>query len=107
MKKSINWINIEDIPWKVLKEGIYVKVLSSDPETGTYTRLLKFDPGARTSEVSIHNFWEEVFVLKGSIIDETAGMQVREGFYICREPGTKHGPFKSLDGCLLLECTYR
>lgn len=106
MKKTTNWINVEDIDWKPLGDGICMKMLSEDPETGAYTRLLKFDPGAGTTEISVHNFWEEAIILKGSILDETAGVQIKEGFYTCRKPGTKHGPFKSPNGCLVLEFTY-
>lgn len=67
--------------------GIYEKILSRDPETGNYTRLLKFLPGVRTSEVLIHDFWEEVLILKGELVDLSKDETYGEGFYACRPPG--------------------
>jgi anti-sigma factor ChrR (cupin superfamily) len=107
MKKEKNWTDVMHMPWSELGKGIYVKILNIDEETGSYTRLLKFDAGAETKEVSVHDFWEEAFIIKGTIIDESIGAEVREGSYVCRAPGTKHGPFRSPNGCLIIEFTYR
>ena len=49
--------------------GIKEKILSIDPETKSYTRLLKFPPGIKTKETLVHEFWEEVLILEGDLID--------------------------------------
>jgi hypothetical protein len=49
--------------------GIKEKILSLDFETGDYTRLLKFPPGIETSETLVHDFWEEVWIVSGSLYD--------------------------------------
>ena len=46
--------------------GIKEKILSEDPETGDYTRMLKFPPGIETSETLVHDFWEEVLIVEGT-----------------------------------------
>ncbi|MEM3708943.1 MAG: cupin domain-containing protein [Nitrososphaerales archaeon] len=107
MKSRIDWINVESLEWRKIGSGVYVKILNEDSENNTYTRLLKFEPGAKTAEASIHEFWEEVFVVNGSLIDESSGAEIKEGYYACRPPGTKHGPFKSVTGCLVIEFTFR
>lgn len=49
--------------------GIKEKILSFDPDTGDYTRMLKFPPGIQTSETLVHDFWEEVLIIEGSLYD--------------------------------------
>ena len=44
------------------KLGIMEKILSRDPDTGDYTRILKFPPGIETKETLVHDFWEEVLI---------------------------------------------
>jgi hypothetical protein len=93
-------------------DGIELKVLAGkiDREKGTggYTRILRFMPGAFTSEPFVHDHWEEVYVLQGDLIinsnpDGTGGETFRQGTYCCRPPGVPHGPFRSETGCLLIE----
>lgn len=92
--------------------GIEQKILSGglDEENrrGARTRLLRFRPGARTSEQFVHDYWEEVFLVSGDLTVGSSGE--RETFtahtYACRPPGVFHGPFESTGGCLLLESHY-
>ena len=94
-------------------DGIEQKILSGgldeDNRVGARTRLLRFRPGARTSEPFVHDYWEEVFLVSGDLIVGRAGGE-RETFtahtYACRPPGVLHGPFESTGGCLLLESHY-
>ncbi len=95
--------------------GIELKVLAGkidlDKKKGGYTRLLRFMPGAFTTEPFVHDHWEEVYVLQGDLIvnskpDGTGGETFRQGTYCCRPPGVYHGPFRSETGCLLLETHY-
>ncbi|MGO8718124.1 MAG: cupin domain-containing protein [Acidobacteriaceae bacterium] len=96
--RNINWRQVEGGP-----QGIIEKILSLDPVTGSYTRLLKFPPGTRTSETLVHDFWEEVYILKGSLSDIAKKETYIEGMYACRPPGMKHGPYNIPDGCTTLE----
>lgn len=98
---SIGWRQVEGA-----QEGIIEKILSVDPETGDYTRLLKFPPGMTTTETLVHDFWEEVYILKGSLTDIKKKETYVEGFYACRPPGMLHGPYEIPNGCMTLEIRY-
>jgi hypothetical protein len=87
--------------------GIDEKELSRDPATGDVTRLLRFAPGVRTEETIVHGFWEEVFILEGSLVDLALGRTFTAGMYACRPPGMQHGPYASPAGALLFETRYR
>jgi hypothetical protein len=98
---NIGWRQVEGA-----QEGIIEKILSVDPETGDYTRLLKFPPGMTTTETLVHDFWEEVYILKGSLTDIKKKETYVEGFYACRPPGMLHGPYEIPNGCMTLEIRY-
>ena len=86
-------------------EGLSQKILSGHlndtKKRGTRTRLLKFEPGAYTTEPFVHEYWEEVFQLSGDL--SVGGEIFGPMTYACRPPGVEHGPFSSETGCLLLE----
>lgn len=86
--------------------GIMEKILSVDPETKSYTRLLKFPPGIKTLETLVHEFWEEVLILEGELIDLAKKQTFCTGFYACRPPGMKHGPYEIPRGCVTFEIRY-
>lgn len=84
------------------------RVLASDPDTGTATRILRLAPGTDTSPngIQIHDFWEEVYILEGSFTDLELGETFTAGMYACRPPGMKHGPWTSSEGCVTFEVRY-
>ncbi len=86
--------------------GIKEKILSQDPDTGDYTRILKFPPGIETSETLVHDFWEEVLIVEGSLYDIAKNETYLPGFYACRPPGMIHGPYKIPHGCVTFEIRY-
>lgn len=86
--------------------GIMEKILSMDPETRSYTRILKFPPGIKTQETLVHDFWEEVLILEGELIDLGKKQTFGAGFYACRPPGMKHGPYEIPRGCVTFEIRY-
>ena len=97
------------------RPGIMQKILSGsldeDAKRGTRTRLLRFEPGAYTTEPFVHDYWEEVYLVSGDLrvgSDETGqgGVPFSPNTYACRPPGAHHGPFKSENGCLLFEIHY-
>lgn len=91
------------------KCGLTERILAADPDAGVATRILRFEPGTNTiaNGVQVHDFWEEVYILEGSITDLTLGVTFTAGMYACRPPGMKHGPWASPDGCLTFEARYR
>ena len=105
--------NIDHIPWQpvtgagVSGPGVYQKILSVDAETGNFTRLLKFEPGVETTETLSHDVWEEIWVIKGSLIDKKKNLVLTEGMYGCRPPGMEHGPYSAPTGCITFEIRYR
>jgi len=95
--------------------GVAQKILSGrldeDARCGFRTRLLRFPPGFHTTEPFVHEYWEEVFLVSGDLwVGNDAagkgGVEYSPYTYACRPPGTPHGPFKSVRGCLLLELHY-
>ena len=95
--------------------GIKQKILASDiderKQTGSRTRLLKFDAGTFTTTPFVHDHWEEVYLVSGDLVvgndaNGAGGEPFRAPTYACRPPGVYHGPFKSERGCLLYEIHY-
>lgn len=95
--------------------GIQQKILTGGLDAGNkrgrLTRMLRFLPGARSTEPFVHDFWEEVFLLSGELIvgadaDGKGGKVFRQYTHCCRPPGIPHGPFRSETGCLLVETHY-
>jgi hypothetical protein len=59
--------------------GVSEKILSRDPATGDVTRLLRFEAGVETAETIAHDFWEEVWILEGEVIDVGKARRSRPG----------------------------
>ena len=89
-------------------ETIAQKILSGhldeEGKKGSRTRLLRFEAGAFTTEPFVHDYWEEVFQVSGTLT--VGGETFSPMTYACRPPHTPHGSFASKDGCLLLEIHY-
>lgn len=94
--------------------GLEAKILSGNfdeaNKRGSRTRLMRFQPGACSTESLVHEFWEEVYVVSGDLYGIGEEGRAAERFpqhaYTCRPPGIPHGPFKSETGCILLEIHY-
>lgn len=107
-----------NVGWEVppgYPQGIKQKILSGaldeEGKRGSRTRLLKFDPGVYTTEPFVHTYWEEVFLVTGDLTvgndkQGNGGEFFKPFTYACRPPGAYHGPFKSENGCILLEMHY-
>jgi hypothetical protein len=82
-----------------LEEMVEELTLSIDIETGEYTRLTRFYPGADTTSFGAksHN---------GRLYDRAFDMWLETGHYASRPPGEIHGPFKTDLGCVVLEISF-
>ena len=90
-------------------EGIAEELtLSIDNETGEYTRLTRFRPGADTTPFGgkKHEYPEEIFIVSGRLYDQAFDMWLEAGHYASRPPGEIHGPFKTKEGCVVLEISF-
>ncbi len=100
---SNEWIpipGIEDIAEEL--------TLSMDEESGEYTRLTKFLPGADTTALGgkSHKYPEEIFIVSGRLYDAAFDQWLEPGHYASRPPGEVHGPFKTTEGCVVLEISF-
>jgi hypothetical protein len=82
--------------------------LSTDPTTGEYTRLTRFQPGADTTPFGgkSHDYPEEVFIVSGRLYDHAFDLWLEAGHYASRPAGEVHGPFETDVGCLVLELSF-
>jgi len=90
-------------------EGIAEELtLSIDNATGEYTRLTRFHAGADTTPFGSksHEYPEEIFIVSGRLYDQAFDMWLETGHYASRPPGEIHGPFKTEEGCVVLEISF-
>ena len=93
------FVAVDDIPWKPTPcEGIEMKVLVEDEETGMMTALFKWEPGSRLT-FHEHVALEQTFVLEGSLTDDEG--TVAAGNYVWRPAGSRHDAWTT-DGALVL-----
>jgi hypothetical protein len=94
-----------------IKQQILAGSLDEKNGRGSRTRHLRFDPGVYTTAPFVHDYWEEVYLISGDLTvgndaNGKGGTSFKPGTYACRPPGAHHGPFKSENGCMLLEIHY-
>jgi len=95
-------------PVEGLEEMAEELTLSMDDESGEYTRLTRFFPGADTTPFGgkSHVYPEEIFIVSGRLYDAAFNMWLETGHYASRPPGEIHGPFKTEEGCVVLEVSF-
>lgn len=83
-------------------------ILSHDSETGEFTRLTRFHPGADTSSfgATVHDHPEEILIVSGRLWDASFGIWLDQGHYASRPAGELHGPFRSDGGCVVLDVSF-
>jgi hypothetical protein len=111
-KPEYEFFSADEVPFTPCEgnvAGLTERILAADPDSGVASRILRFEPGTDTSPngVQKHDFWEEVYVLEGSLTDLRLDETFVAGQYACRPPGMQHGPWVSADGCLTFEVRYR
>lgn len=115
-KPELEFFRPDHLPWQPVGgsttggaggEGVMQKILSHDARTGDVTRLLRFDAGVETKETITHDFWEEVWIVEGTLVDLGKGQTFTAGMYACRPPGMIHGPYRvPAGGCVTFEIRY-
>ena len=111
-KPEHEFFDPETLPWQPVAGApaeLSERILSRDPDSGDYTRLLRFEPGADTSAMGVqtHDFWEEVWIVEGALHDLRLNQTFGKGMYACRPPGMPHGPWTAPNGCITFELRYR
>lgn len=89
----------EPAPWVPTFEGVEVQTLRFDPQTRQQITLWRLQPGARIPRHT-HSAREECLVLEGAILH--AGQRHPAGDFLVAEAGSRHQPFDSPEGALLL-----
>ena len=104
-KPEMEFHDTELMPWVELTKDPdqYVKILCTCPKTGAFTRLNRsqadlYETISRYEDppgkLLIHDdSWEEVYSFSGTLIDTTLNQTFKEGYFACRPPGMRHGPF--------------
>lgn len=111
-KPECEFFDADTLPWQPVAgapTALSERILSRDPDSGDYTRLLRFAPGADTSPMGVqrHEFWEEVWIVEGALHDLRLNQTFTKGMYACRPPGMPHGPWTAPEGCVTFEIRYR
>src|SRR4051794_1355467 len=104
-KPALEFFKVESVEWTPVSPGVWERVLARDSDGVGLTRILRWEPGFDSSEQGpvVHDYVEEVYVLAGSIHDLTLDQWFGASEYACRPPGMVHGPWRSPQGCEMLE----
>jgi anti-sigma factor ChrR (cupin superfamily) len=93
-----------DMEWRKTRfPGCEVKTLLLDRKTGLMTALFRFAPGAVLPDHE-HVSVEQTYVLEGHLIDKegpAAGIEVKKGEFVWREPGSRHSAWSPQGGMTL------
>lgn len=112
-KNEQEFYDTETVPWTQVsghpgQPGVSERILARDPTNGLLTRMVRWDPGLDTSSDGsvVHDHFEEVLILSGSMHDLGLRQTFSAGFYASRPPGMVHGPWTTAEGCVMLEIQY-
>jgi anti-sigma factor ChrR (cupin superfamily) len=93
------FVDVASLPWKETGyPGVKVKVLLEDADTGLFTALFAWEPGAKLP-LHEHVGIEQTYVLEGSLADDEG--ECTEGNFVWRPAGGRHVAVAP-DGALLL-----
>lgn len=110
-KPEIEFTPVTDIEYTLCPGDsplIKERILATDPVGGVATRILRYEPGAVSTELGVqkHDFWEEVYIIEGSFHDLTLDRTFVAGEFACRPPGMPHGPWRTDEGVTTYEVRY-
>ena len=109
MKQELEFFAAEELRWEPCwVDGMDDKVLSRDSDDPQIlTRLVRWKAGLAVPGVMTHDWVEEVYILDGELVDDTLGKSFGPGHFASRPPHMQHGPYRTVDGCTMLEIRYR
>ena len=82
------YVDVASLPWKETGyPGVKVKVLLEDFDTGVFTALFSWEPGAKLP-LHEHVGIEQTYVLEGSLADDEGECTV--GNFVWRPAGSRH-----------------
>jgi len=94
--------DFSSIEWRATRyEGIYLRVLRRDEESGDTFTLIRMQPGCGYPAHS-HNGMEEVLILQGGYRDQRG--EHRAGDYVLNEAGSAHHPvaLEGTEDCIMV-----
>jgi anti-sigma factor ChrR (cupin superfamily) len=101
--KSLH-VKPQEMSWKTTKfEGVEIKPLYVDRETGMMTMLLRMAPGATLPDHE-HVQIEQTYVLEGRLEDlegPEKGLLVGAGEYVARPAGSRHAAWTPEGGLMV------
>ncbi len=96
---SSRYVDTAQLDWTPTRyDGVEVKVLMEDKETGLYTALFRWAPGARLP-LHEHVEIEQTYVLEGRLVDHEG--EVSAGNFVWRPSGSRHVA-TAAEGCLMI-----
>lgn len=107
VKEDLTVIDSESFDWQAVQiagppEGLMIKMLHKNPETGFYSRLIWAKQGWTDHRLAHHPVYEEAYTLSGNMVYNYGDLL--PGTYFFRPARVKHGHFLSgePDGCTWL-----
>ena len=102
--KTREWRQVQGRP-----PGQEESIIFRDEKTGTYARLLRYEPGYKglgVSDPMVHDFDEVAFIIQGANHNARLGLTYEAGSLAYFPAGTYHGPLASPTGGMLIEFRY-
>jgi mannose-6-phosphate isomerase-like protein (cupin superfamily) len=103
-KEQLEFMDPDLLPWEAVRgaHGVFLKTLTRCETTGSYGRLVKFQPGGTVSKRSGHHGRSEVWIVSGALEDRT-GERHPSGTYGNLDVDLLDGSWTSTRGCLIFE----
>jgi hypothetical protein len=93
--------------WKQIADratGADELILYRDENSGTYSRLIRMQPGFLGADHSLkHDFNEVVYIIQGGFIDKVTKKAYPAGHFAFFPAGTEHGPLAAPVGVFGIE----
>ncbi len=97
-------VHANDMPWQKTRfEGVEVKTLLIDRESGLLTALVRMAPGATLPDHE-HVQIEQTYVLEGSLVDKEGpdtGLTCAAGEFVWRPAGSRHVAWSPNGGLMI------
>jgi anti-sigma factor ChrR (cupin superfamily) len=94
----------DEMPWRTTAfDGVEMKPLYVNRETGLLTVLMRMAPGSVLPDHE-HVQVEQTYVLEGALVDKEGlevGLSVGPGEYVARPPGSRHAAWCPQGGLML------